>query len=708
MDSGSLIALCFAALFACLVLPWSLATSYRRRRTRNTPRKPKHVVENANSYRRYGEYTGLIVFWAVAISAYIAVLDRAVHHPTFMGPKGSESRNVSFQVLSFVRTGFAVVHVPLMTTVLAATVPYWTMAKFDRRSVPESATSQPSDTPEEIQRPTRVSQLFYLADKTWSGLVGWVTASIYGWKEGGLSLSWIMLAMIVGLSYAGFPLLSLAYVSSSTQYWEAATMPASVGVGGMNSSYSSVLDAMYDTNRWMKSEDFLHTVLNPSLTGFNSSSALPAPFRGIANQSIWFPWADNQTIFTLSPNTVENKQLPLAGIRAFASCSYENFSNTSFALSGGNGQSPLPNLEFDDVDPTANGGSPYKLRCGNNCSDLGNSSALSCSTRSSVLNITQFNYEDQSGYLDGGSDFVTQYIFSNVGSTFQGQALSCVQQESTDLQSVATILLAIQGPNASTQIAGCNLSITYERPTVNTLIGSYIESTASSSTNIVLDATPIELLNLSMASFVNFFHQGPPTLTYQPAGNSAIGNCSLSPISSGFTWISDWKPPCGNDLSGPPITNETTPAALLTGLPNDAIFVNGVTNFDERVFLGPLASLINDHSFFKNGTVTGVAFKTELGLSYGKVPALLAVLVLAIPILCAIALSVITNTERRWTASLDAFSMFKLGADWHDKVENQKMVSLGKASSHVRDIPGTVLVNPEAGTVELAQPAKRR
>lgn len=80
-------------------------------------------MENANSYRRYGEYTGLIVFWAVAVSAYIAVLDRAVRHPAFMGDKGSETRNVNFQVLSFVRTGFAVVHVPLMTTVLAATVP---------------------------------------------------------------------------------------------------------------------------------------------------------------------------------------------------------------------------------------------------------------------------------------------------------------------------------------------------------------------------------------------------------------------------------------------------------------------------------------------------------------------------------------------------------------------------------------------------------
>ena len=106
--------------------------------------------------------------------------------------------------------------------------------------------------------------------------------------------------------------------------------------------------------------------------------------------------------------------------------------------------------------------------------------------------------------------------------------------------------------------------------------------------------------------------------------------------------------------------------------------------------------------------VAGVAFKPSLSLSYGKVPATAALLVLGIPILITVALSVVANTQRRWTASLDAFSMFKLGADWHDKVEKQKLVSLRKASSHMGDIPGTVHVNPETGVVKLAHAPKRR
>ena len=702
MDSGSLIGLCLAALFSCVVVPWSLAVAYRRRRTPNTPRKPKKIVENANSYRRYGEYTSLILCWAIAISAYVAVLDHAVNHPDFMGPKGSESRSVSFQILSFVRTGFAVIHLPLMTTVLSATVPYWTMVKYDRHAAPAMATPPSTNESNDTQKPTRVSQLFYLADKSWSGLIGWVTTFIYGRKEGGLSLTWALLATIAALSYAGFPLLSLAYVSSSTQYWESSRMPATVRLGGTR---TSTIEAMRDANGWMKSRDLFNTTLKPNLTGFNSSNAEGTQYSGIANQSFWFPWADNRTVFTLSPNTAQNRQLPLAGIRAYASCRFENFSAASPVSRS---REDPTTIDVDQVDPGANSGSPYKLRCGNNCSDIGNLSALACSTQSSMVNLTHFDYKDQSGYLDGGSDFVKHYSFTNVGAIFQGQALSCIQQEYNDLQSVATILLAIQGPNSSTQVANCNMSVKYVRPTVNTLIGSYIESTSSSSPDITLNATPVELLNLSIASFVKFFHEGPPPLTYQPANNAPIGNCSLPPISNGFDWISDWQPPCGSNSYSPPITNETTPGALLTGLNNYAVFVNGISNFDERVFLGPLASLINDQSFFENGTVVGVTFKTELGLSYGKVPALVAVLVLAIPVLCTIALSVITNTQRRWTASLDAFSMFKLGSDWSSSVEDLKLMSLGKASSHINGIPGTVIVNPETGVIDLAQAPKRR
>ena len=89
--------------------------------------------------------------------------------------------------------------------------------------------------------------------------------------------------------------------------------------------------------------------------------------------------------------------------------------------------------------------------------------------------------------------------------TFEGQALSCVHHEYDDFQSVANIVLAIQSPNVSTQVVNCNMSVSYLQPTVNTLVGSYIDSTGSPAPDVTLDASPIELLNLSVAPFVNYF-----------------------------------------------------------------------------------------------------------------------------------------------------------------------------------------------------------
>ncbi len=154
-------------------------------------------------------------------------------------------------------------------------------------------------------------------------------------------------------------------------------MPATVRLGGLSSSYSSVLEAMRDANRSMKLEDLLNTTLDPNLTGFSSSGADGTPFSGIADQSFYFPWADNQTVFTLSPNTAENKQLHLAGVRAFASCKLKIFSVANL----------VPGLSLDSADPNTNDGSQYMLRRGNNCSDLGIPSTMACSAQYSLVGL---------------------------------------------------------------------------------------------------------------------------------------------------------------------------------------------------------------------------------------------------------------------------------------------------------------------------------
>ncbi|KAL8789713.1 MAG: hypothetical protein Q9195_006710 [Heterodermia aff. obscurata] len=705
MKIGGLIALSLTALFLSVILPGLLAHADRRPHPSGSQRKPKKVVENANNYRRYREYTALILCWALAILAYIAVVEHAVNNPSFMGPQDSRGRNVGIQILSFLRTGFAVIHIPLMTTVLAATVPYWTMDKFERGLDPDTTSRQPTAASGSKESSIRVTQLFYLADKSWSGLIGWISTSVLGWEEGGFSLIWALLATVAALSYAGFPLLSLTYVTTSTQYWVTTDSLAAFRVGGLSASYGSLLEATLNADSWTN-------LVNPTrnglpnielnLTGFNSSRPYTTPIGGIGDRSQKFPWADNQTILTFPTNITDDKQLPLAGIKTFALCEFNEYDAFNADTSDGSITNTIPDIEYYFDDHNINGRFAYKLRCARNCSDSHNTSAMACISRSSFLNITRFDF------LSTGNGF------SNVIPTFEGQALSCVHHEYDDLQSVATLVLAIQGLNVSTQVVNCNVSITYSQPTVNTLIGSYIDSTDSSTSDIVLDASPIELLNLSMAPFVNYFHEVPSQPTNlgpsQAPDMHGIINCAWLPISSGFNFWSGWiqSNTTNESQSCPSITIDTTPADLISGPYNYSF--SSVTNytFDETMFLAPLSTLIQNPAFFKTGTVAGVAFKTSLSLSYGKVPATATLLVLGIPILLTVALSVITNVQRRWTASLDAFAMFKLGSDWHDSVEKQKLVSLRKASSHMGDVPGTVHVNPETGVVKLAHAPKRR
>lgn len=64
-----------------------------------------------------------------------------MNDPEFLGKQG-RSRNIDYEILSFIWTGFAVIHLPVLTAVLAATIPYWTMAKPGR--IPQGAAALPS------------------------------------------------------------------------------------------------------------------------------------------------------------------------------------------------------------------------------------------------------------------------------------------------------------------------------------------------------------------------------------------------------------------------------------------------------------------------------------------------------------------------------------------------------------------------------------
>lgn len=96
--------------------------------------RPSIDRSSFDNYGRYSRYTVLIVCWGAIVIAYVVVLEAAVQNHSFMGAKGSSTRDLNFNILAFFRSGLSTIHVPLMIAVLASTVPCWTTIRSSQQS----------------------------------------------------------------------------------------------------------------------------------------------------------------------------------------------------------------------------------------------------------------------------------------------------------------------------------------------------------------------------------------------------------------------------------------------------------------------------------------------------------------------------------------------------------------------------------------------
>lgn len=151
---------------------WSL----HRRKSQN--RTEKAESDGASSglknedYGRVPQYVIFILVWAMIVVAYVIVLEKAVQKHDYLGPRGSQRRTRSFDVLAFFRTGFASIHIPVIVSVLASTVPYWTTVDPSDGIGTETPLAPSHNTINGVDLNCSVTQLFYLADRTWAGLIG--------------------------------------------------------------------------------------------------------------------------------------------------------------------------------------------------------------------------------------------------------------------------------------------------------------------------------------------------------------------------------------------------------------------------------------------------------------------------------------------------------------------------------------------------------
>jgi hypothetical protein len=274
---------------------------------------------------------------------------------------------------------------------------------------------------------------------------------------------------------------------------------------------------MSDLSRWVAKGEFSaapdHSNDLVHLSVFNSSEKTNIPSVQLSNHS---GWASGNSVLTLGVGVSSNSQLPLAAVRVKAICRSASYNNTVLVPAYSIGPKDDLTFDFGNVSSNENWPLPYKLSCKNNCNTTSNSEDPNCFSTSSTLTMWPTN-TTTSGY-----------------DSFEGQTLSCGSignDSTTGLGAVAQLQFVVNGPKAWSSVRTCELSISYVRPTVNTLIGEYIESTtdraAASSLQIMQGFTPAQLLQLSIAGPLSLFHNGPP-----PAADGVKG------VTNGFKWIS--------------------------------------------------------------------------------------------------------------------------------------------------------------------------
>ena len=645
------------------------------------------------AYGRIPQYIALILVWAGLVTAYILVLEKAVRNHEYLGARGTQARMRSFDVLAVVRTAFAIIHIPVIVSVLASTVPYWTMVRLDDGLEFDTVLTPPLRTIDELDPNYSVTQLFYLADRNWAGLIGWITTCYNSFIVARPSPLWVHLTVVVALAYTGFPLLSVAYITQSTQYWEPEQFHSAATMGGADMDYDETLFFVIENSPWVGSGLFSTPPDLGSLFWFNSSQETSGPYLGLSNTS---GWASGNGVLTPGVGVSSNIQLPLAAVQVNAFCTSASYNDTILVPQDSTG--PVAELAFDFIEASADDNWPlyYRLACKAICN------TTDCLNRSSTLTLWPMSGD----------------------SCFTGQALTCGSignSSSTQLGATARLQFAVNGPGKWTTVRTCELSILYVRPIVNTLIGEYIQATIEDSPASSLQTpqglTPAQLVSLSITDPISMFHDGPPS-----AADGVV------PVTDGFTWIS-WLSGDGaaaiSQVNTGGLANGScfpNPWSVLDAPPD--FFPNPYTitpssdgtysvtinplyeqsSFNEDVFVRPLAFIISNPDFFSNQTITGVAFKTDIELVHGKVSPIFAITVLTFPVLWTFILSVVANKRKRWTASLDAFAMFRLGGDWKGNLKHLRLASLSQAQAELDSIPGMVRVDPDEGLVELTYP----
>ncbi|KAF8457209.1 hypothetical protein BGX38DRAFT_1159775 [Terfezia claveryi] len=645
---------------------------------------PYDDVTQGSPLRTHHFQCYLSISWLFFLIAFVCLLEYAAWAHSLpsdrtrdwmdwraFGRQGTPWRKGVVNGLSVTRTVLAILHVPIMTAVLSSTLPPLTQ-RLEGRVPPHKLTA---------------AQLFLLADRSWSGAGGWISAM----KVGNLPWVWWRLTLLAMTAFLGFPLITVGYYTTAEQFWHSIEYDG-VSTWELRNSTSQAIEGLTpEIKGWMHSRP-QRSLGNLRLYDGGWYKAVWGRMRG---------YTDMQTINLRENLSFFPPAYDISPLGHFVSSTPQDREGLIVANTLGFIQTLQCQPMQAGKEPTLLDLSRPQWGCKINCSAVNDKSL--CHTRTSLgkrngQHVSQVascalanNVTSQDGVTistEIALKINPDYQASGMGLPFANNATPPYSFKSGD---------KLSGTEYYVEVINCTMGYIPGYGVVDSIVRKFMHFTPL----VVRGAprplpgelpqlTPVVeeklwhhlelLLNVTATLPLNFLHEYFLESNYAKDRNDY--NSSL-PIWFGVQHPGDPKEQLTKS------TSERAPSS------KDRYLIDNMVRVNSTVFKNSLIGLVNSTlieqlgSFFNHAKQYGFIYETDVKIYRGPMPLRFVPIILLFPVCVVVFMSLRLWNTPTWTAYLDSWAMFKLGRDWGRDTTGQGAVELRDSWQAMR-IPGYV------------------
>lgn len=249
----------------------------------------------------------------------------------------------------------------------------------------------------------------------------------------------------------------------------------------------------------------------------------------------------------------------------------------------------------------------------------------------------------------------------------------------------------ISGDDYLVVAAKCNYTLTVGNGVVDSVIKMFMYFLPGDIGWTPADRMPLETLEsfvIALQQFLQITVTAPMNILHNAFKNSTFSSESAQ---NNFN-LAEWA---GVQKSGDPNTLDTPASSQTKASSPPDIRLDNTLRLTSPLFLTALLTSLNSStiltspSFLIGDTLPAFTYLTDVKLTRGIIPIVIAPLFLLLPIVFTLYLSLSQWNTPTWTAFLDAFAMFRLGRDWKSEMQGIGAIEL-RGCEDARFIPGFV------------------